>query len=122
MEASIYQRLGGYDGIVGFVDDLLPRLQQDEELGRFWQYRGADGVSRERQLLIDYLCAMCGGPLYYRGRSMAQTHRGMGISESDWERFVCHATATLQALAVPETEAREVGEFVSTLRDDIVDR
>ncbi len=118
---TLYQRLGGYDGVVAFVDDLLPRLRDDEELGRFWQHRGADGVARERQLLVDFLCASCGGPLYYTGRSMTLTHRGMGISGEDWERFVCHATATLQALSIPETESAEIGRFVSSLKNEIVD-
>ena len=51
-EKSLYQRLGSYDGITAFVDDLLPRLQGDSQLGRFWQNRGDDGLARERQLLI----------------------------------------------------------------------
>ena len=118
---SLYQRLGGYDGIVAFVDDLLPRLREDEELGRFWAHRGADGLARERQLLVDYLCAASGGPMYYTGRSMTLTHQGMQISELDWERFICHATATLQALHVPEAESAEVAVFVSSLKREIVE-
>ena len=51
-EKSLYQHLGSYDGITAFVDDLLPRLQGDSQLGRFWQNRGDDGLARERQLLI----------------------------------------------------------------------
>lgn len=51
--SNLYQRLGGYDGIVAFVDDLLPRLKQDPPLGRFWAHRGDDGIAPERQLLID---------------------------------------------------------------------
>ncbi len=81
---SLYERLGGYDGIVSFVEDLLPRLEADQQLCRFWQNRGDDGVSREKQLLIDYLCANSGGPMYYTGRDMKNTHVGMKISNSDW--------------------------------------
>jgi hemoglobin len=35
-EETLYERLGGYDGVAAFVDDLLPRLQSDSQLGRFW--------------------------------------------------------------------------------------
>lgn len=118
---SLFERLGGYSGIAGFVDDLLPRLQQDEDLGRFWAHRGADGVAREKQLLIDFICASAGGPVYYTGRDMKLSHVGMRISEDDWERFLMHATATLQALSVPERESREVAEFVLSLKADIVE-
>ena len=76
-EATLYSRLGGYDAISAVADDLLRRLRADAQLGRFWQHRGEDGVSREKQLLVDFLCASAGGPLYYRGRDMAISHRGM---------------------------------------------
>ncbi|MGI9301570.1 MAG: group I truncated hemoglobin, partial [Gammaproteobacteria bacterium] len=61
-KASLYERLGGYDAISAVANDLLPRLQADSQLGRFWQHRGDDGIEREKQLLIDFLCASAGGP------------------------------------------------------------
>ncbi len=57
---SLYERLGGYDGISAFANDLLPRLQSDAQLGRFWENRGDDGKAREKQLLIDFLCSSAG--------------------------------------------------------------
>jgi hemoglobin len=51
---------------------------------RFSQNRGTYGMRREKQLLIDFLCASAGGPLYYTGRDMALSHKGMKISASDW--------------------------------------
>jgi len=82
-DKSLYERLGGYDGIVVSVDDLLPRLMSDGQLGRFWQNRSQDGVARERQFLIDFLSNATGGPMYYTGRDMKVSHEGMGISDSD---------------------------------------
>src|SRR5437867_4344750 len=99
---TLYERLGGYDAITAVANDLLPRLQADPQLGRFWAHRGEDGVKREKQLLIDFLCASAGGPVYYRGRDMALTHRGMRISESDWNVFLGHAAATLAKFRVPK--------------------
>lgn len=120
-EETLYQRLGGYDGLAGFVDNLLPRLQGDAQLGRFWENRGDDGVAREKQLLIDYLCACAGGPMLYIGRDMLTAHKGMKISESDWETFLGHAGATMEALSVPQKEVDEVVTFVLSLKDDIVE-
>jgi hemoglobin len=120
-DKSLYSRLGGYDALVAVADDLLPRLKSDPQLGRFWAHRGADGVAREKQLLIDFLAASAGGPLYYRGRDMATTHRGMGIDESDWNVFLGHAAATLAKLRVPQAEQEEVVAFVQGLKRDIVE-
>jgi hemoglobin len=118
---TLYERLGGYDAIAAVANDLLPRLQGDPQLGRFWAHRGVDGVDREKQLLIDFLCASAGGPVYYRGRDMALCHRGMRISESDWSAFLGHAAATLAKFRVPEAEQREVVAFVQGLKREIVE-
>ena len=120
-EKSLYERLGGYDGITGFVNNLLPRLQSDSQLGRFWENRGEDGIAREKQLLIDYLCTNAGGPVYYTGRDMKVSHKGMKISQSDWDIFFKHAGATMETLKVPQQECDDVVGFVSSLKDDIVE-
>jgi len=120
-EKSLYERLGGYDGITGFVNNLLPRLKGDDQLGRFWANRGDDGIEREKQLLIDYLCSNAEGPVYYTGRDMKLTHVGMKISNSDWDRFFEHAGATMQALQIPQQECDDVVAFVSSLKGDIVE-
>ena len=120
-QKSLFERLGGYNGITTFANDLLPRLQGDAQLGRFWQNRGDDGIAREKQLLIDYLCSVTGGSMYYTGRDMKTTHVGMKISESDWSVFLKHAGATMEALQIPKQECEEVAAFVSSLKTDIVE-
>src|SRR5215831_19128082 len=104
MADTLYKRLGGYDAIAAVSDDLLVRLRADAVLARFWQNRADDSIRREKQLLIDFLCACSGGPLYYVGRDMKTSHRGMGISENDWQRFHGHLEATLDEFAVPAAE------------------
>ena len=118
---TLYERLGGYEAIAAVANDLLPRLRTDPQLGRFWAHRGEDGVQREKQLLIDFLCASAGGPMYYRGRDMVLTHRGMRISESDWQVFLGHAASTLAKFQVSEAEQRDVVAFVQSLKKEIVE-
>ena len=118
---TLYERLGGYDAISAVANDLMPRLQADSRLARFWQHRGEDGVKREKQLLIDFLCSSAGGPLYYTGRDMKTLHKGMKISESDWSAFLGHLNATLDAFQVPQAEHGEVVAFVQSTKSDIVE-
>lgn len=120
-QASLYNRLGGYEAINAFASDLLPRIQNDSQLGRFWKHRGSDGLAREKQLLIDYLCVNTGGPTYYTGRDMKTTHIGMQINEEDWSIFLSHAAATMEALQIPKQECDEIVEFVLSLQKDIVE-
>ena len=119
--ASLYARLGGYDAIAAVVDDLIPRMMSDPQLARFWAHRATDSIRREKQLLVDFLCASSGGPLYYTGRDMTTSHKGMGIKTRDWDVFLGHLHATLEKFKVPDQERREVLSFVESTRADIVE-
>ncbi len=120
-ETTLYTRLGGYDAIAAVADNLLARLTSDSKLGRFWAHRGEDGVRREKQLLIDFLCHSAGGPLYYTGRDMRISHKGMRISEEDWTIFMGHVRATLDEFQVPSAEKAAVIGFVESTKGDIVE-
>lgn len=87
-QTTLYERPGGYDALAAVADHPLPRLQADPRLERFWLYRGEDGAEREKQLLINFLCAIAGGPSHY-------TRRDMKISAADGEALIGHLKATL---------------------------
>ena len=118
---SLYDRLGGYDAIAAVANNLLPRLMADDQLGRFWQNRGSDGIDREKQFLIDFLAHSTGGPMYYTGRDMTITHRGMQISESDWSRFIGHLNDTLKHFDLPASETSNVLAFIESTKSEIVE-
>ena len=120
-EKSLYERLGGYDAIAAVVAALMVRIKGDDKLRRFYDHRGADGIAREEQLLVDFLCASSGGPMVYTGRDMMTVHIGMRLDEDDWKRAMTHLTAILEAFEVPEQEKGEVMSFHEKLKSDIVE-
>jgi hemoglobin len=118
---TLYARLGGYDAIAAVSENLVSRLMADPLLGRFWAHRGEDGLRRELQLLVDFLCHVAGGPMYYTGRDMKTSHRGMRITEADWSAFMTHVDATMDHFKVPATERAEVVAFVQSTKGDMVE-
>lgn len=120
-ETSLYQRLGGYDAISAVVDDVVLQLAADEKLGRFWAHRGDDGITREKQLIVDFIVANAGGPLYYTGREMELSHKGMRIDEKDWKILITALKNTLNKFNVPAKEAQEVLDFFDSTKKDIVE-
>ncbi len=120
-EKTLYERLGGYEGIVAIVNEFMPRLKEDPQLGRFWAHRGEDGYARENQLLVDFLCASSGGPTFYSGRDMKTAHKGMKISEADWSILLGHCAATMEACNAAQQECDEVVAFLSSFENEIVE-
>jgi hemoglobin len=53
---------------------------------------------------------------------MKTSHKGLGITEEDWNIAVKHLVATLIKFKVPEKEQKEVAAAVSGLKTDIVEK
>jgi len=119
---SLYKRLGGYDALAAVTDEFIGRLATDKTLGRFFVGASDSSKMRIRQLVVDQLCAATGGPCVYIGRDMKTAHKGLGITEEDWNIAVKHLVATMTKFKVPESLQKEVAGAVSTLKADIVEK
>jgi len=119
--ASLYERLGGYDGVAAIVDDLLPRLLGDPSLAIYWKGKCKDSLKKDRQLIVEFLGAAFGGPVVYLGRTMKMSHEGLGITDGEWERFIVHVTETLRNQAIPDREANEFLAAADSLKAEIVE-
>jgi len=119
---SLYKRLGGYDALAAVTDDFLGRLSGDPQFAKFFAGHGTDSIKRIRQLIVDQLCAVTGGPCVYTGRDMKTAHGGLGITQADWDVSVKYLVATLDKFSVPAKEKDEVLTTVSSLKKDIVEK
>lgn len=119
---SLYKRLGGYDALAAVADDFIGRLASDKQISRFLIGLSMDSKKRLRQLVVDQLCAVTGGPCLYVGRDMKSSHKGLGISESEWDAAANHLVASLNKFKVAKKEQDELIAIVSSLKGDIVEK
>ena len=117
---SLYKRLGGYDAIAAVMDDFLGRLAANAQLRRFFGGTSADSQRRLRQLFVDQVCSLTGGPCLYVGRSMKTAHGGLGITESEWQAMAADFVKTLDKFHVADRERQELLKAVAALKPDIV--
>ena len=122
-EDSLCKRLGGSDAISAVVKTFLTKMRKDDadKLGRFWLYRGDDGVAREEQLIVDFVQSATGCGRLYTGRDMLAAHKGMKLSSKDWQRTVDFLKATMAEFSVPDDLQGEVVTLVGSTRDSIVE-
>ena len=119
---SLYTRLGGYDAIAAVVDDFITRLATDKQFARFFSGFSDDSKKRLRQHILDQFCVAAGGPCVYMGRDMKTTHKGLGITEADWNAAAKHLVEALDKYKVPEAEKNELLAFVVSQKKDIVEK
>lgn len=120
-QESLYKRLGGYDALAAFVADLMPRLYGDPTLWVYWKGKSLDSRRKGEQLLVDFLGAAFEGPVFYAGPDMKSSHRGLGITEAEWEILLTHIRASMDALGVAAPERAEIMEATDSLKWDIVE-
>ena len=115
LATSLYQRMGGYDVIAAVIDDLFAISHSDPAFARFFGGRSNDSVVRSRQLLVDQMCALSGGPCNYIGRDMKTSHSGLGITDVEWETNMKASHAALAKNGVGDPRASRFPRAVRAL-------
>ncbi len=121
-EKTLYQRLGGYDAIAAVVDDFVTQLVTDPSMGVFFKGHSEDSVKRIRMHVIDFICYAAGGPCNYTGRDMKTAHKGLGITEAQWDKSVEYLKNTLNKFKVGQKEQNDLLAAVSSVKNDIVEK
>src|SRR5947207_6982248 len=85
---TLYKRLGGREGIATVVGDFVGNMAADARVNaRFKDMKPAD-IEKFKSFLADQICDATGGPCSYLGRDMKESHKGMKITEAEWNATV----------------------------------
>lgn len=118
---TLYQRLGGYDVIAGIVDDFLAQIRSAPDFARFAGGRSRDSATRARQLVIDQICSMAGGPCTYIGRDMRTAHAGLKITDAEWDSMMKKYKVSLEKFKIAAPEQHDFLALIEQLRPAIVE-
>jgi len=116
-EKSLYERLGGLPAIQAVVDDFVANVAADTRINR--RFANAN-IPLLKKHLVDQVCEATDGPCKYTGRSMRETHRGMNITEAEFNALVEDLVKTLDKLKVPAKEKTELVLLLAPMKNDIV--
>ena len=117
---SLYKRLGGREGIRGVVDDFVAFLVADPRVNaRFKDMKPVD-VERLKTNAADQLCEATGGPCSYLGTDMRTAHKGMNITEAEWNATLDDLVKALDQRGVPKPDQQELLGLLARMKKDIV--
>src|ERR1044071_4406090 len=120
---SLYDRLGGVYSIAAVVDDFINRVMDNPRLNANPKVDEAHHrVSRAgfKYLVTEMVCWAAGGPQRYTGRTMADSHADLAITEEEWQVFLSDFHACLDSFAVPKREQDELAAIVESTKSDII--
>ena len=118
-EETLYERLGGHDGIRAVVDDFYDRLLDDDELGSFFAH--AD-MEKLRQTQTDFLCEAAGGPEIYDAAPVREAHLHIPFTPDHIQRAIELLYEALSEYDVPEEDAEAVVQAIAEHKKDLLAR
>jgi hemoglobin len=121
---SLWDRLGGEDAVTKVVSDFVTLAAVDPSVNfeRNGKYKLDDKkITELKKLFVQMISSVSGGPLKYEGKSMKEAHKGMGITDKEFDASVADLKKALELNSVKEADAKELVEIVGTTRKDIVE-
>ena len=121
-EKSLYERLGKKKAIAAVVDEFVSRVAADNRINKFFAATAGDPARLKlfKGNLVDQICEATGGPCKYKGKNMADAHKGMKITDADFTALVEDLTKALDKFKVPEKEKTELLTALGGMKGDIV--
>src|SRR5262249_56739416 len=102
---SLYDRLGGLDAIQALTEAWVARVGGDDRAnGKF----ARTDIPRLMKEVADQLCEVTGGPCTYTGRSMIETHTGMGVTAGEFYVVIRHLDGAPDRLNGPKPSPHHV--------------
>jgi hemoglobin len=114
---TLYDRLGGQPAIVAVVDDFVGNVAADTRINA--QFANTS-IPRLKVLLVEQICAGTGGPCKYTGRDMKSAHRGMNITDAQFNALVEDLVKTLDKFKVPKKEQGELLAILGPMKPEVV--
>ncbi len=124
-EGTLYDRLGGEDGIRMVVTDaVVNRIAADPKINAYFVNDGVDpGIVIE--CLVKQLGSLTGGPQVYPEpdgcRDMKESHEGLGISTNDFQDLAGHFNDALTDAGVAQADIDTIMTALADMAPDIVE-
>ena len=121
-EKSLYEKLGGEEGISGAVDQIVAKHLENEKIKHYFIaiQENPEYFEQFKQHVKDFLGAGTGGGTEYKGRDMVSTHTGLNISEADFLAAVDDILFVLDANKVDRVSRNELLATLYSMKDAVI--
>jgi len=122
MERTLFERLGGTQGISLIVDDTVEAHMNNLAINaRFLPYKEQpERLAILKKHTVDFFSAGSGGQVAYTGRDMVTTHTGMNISPEEYMHVVDDIFLALDKNDVTQETKKDVLAILWSLKGMII--
>jgi hemoglobin len=119
---TLFERLGGTQGIKSLVDDIVvAHMENPTVRARFLPILAdTERLNVIKQHTVNFLSMGSGGGATYGGRSMRDAHKGMNINGEEYLAVIDDIMVVLKKHDIDEQTQKDVLAIAYSLKDDIV--
>lgn len=117
MTQSLFERLGGEEGIKSIANDVVDLHFANPDISARFAPVDKDNL---KNAAATFFIAGTGGPNVYEGKDMLSVHRNMNISHREFMAVCDDALEALQKNGIGQREQEEVLFVFYSMRHDIV--
>ncbi|MFT5181164.1 MAG: hemoglobin [Alphaproteobacteria bacterium] len=117
MSESLYERLGGTEGIKQIANDVVDNHAKNPQISRRFAESDLDKV---KKTAAEFFIAGSGGPNVYEGMDMVAAHKAMNISNDEFVAVLDDAVAAMEKNNVGQREKEEVLYIFFSLKGEVV--
>jgi len=114
---SLYDKYGGFETVSKVVHGFYDKISTSDSLKPYFE-------GMNTQLLIDhqtkFFCDIMGGPVAFEGRTLAQIHANMNVTEEAFAEVAELLEETFEDFGVEESDIETLMSIVSDVKDQIV--
>jgi hemoglobin len=123
--ATLWERLGGEKNVARVVDDLFATAGADPKVN-FFRDPGfkpnAEEIAGLKKKVIELVSSVSGGPLKYTGKDMKAAHKGMKITDAEFDAFAGHLKKALEKNGAAPDDVKAVMGVAEGTRMAIVEK
>jgi truncated hemoglobin YjbI len=120
----LWDRLGGEENVSKVVDDFVNTAGKDVEVN-FWRdptrVPSKEEIADLKKALVEFISSATGGPLVYKGKSMKEAHKGMKISEKEFDAAAKDLKDALEKNHAKAEDVDALMKLVEGTRKDVVE-
>jgi hemoglobin len=114
---SLYDRLGGWDGIDAIVRDTVALHQANDKIAHYFTDVDVEQLVNH---VTAFFAAGTGGPSKYEGRDMTTTHASMGLTDEDFDSAVADIMKSLEKNGKDESVRADVTTVLYSLKPAVM--
>jgi hemoglobin len=101
------------------VDTFVTNVGGDKRINGYF---ASTDLTKLKRHLVNQICEASGGPCKYTGRTMKQTHAGMGVTDAAFGALVEDLVAALDHHKVGKVEKDDLLAVLGPMKADIVEQ